>query len=470
MNLSITQKRVWGVLLVLQIFILWICISLNPIYAIGIVVGIVCLIYLLCGSNQLPKAILLTIIVSSVMLLTSRKFLFRIEELPFIFVIVFFLFNRSLGKKSNSNIGTTGKWLTVFLLVVVLSAVIGIQRGRGFRLVGGEFIIYLYYLLFFFVIESNLSEKWIKYIIFGVIGVACVITFEYILIYYVIKIAQRAATDQQHMLNIGIPLVFSWILYEKKAWIKLLLSLLLIPMGFAVLITLTRMLWVSVPLSILAILLLYLWREKVSAKYFLYAGVGVAIVIIFLIFPVKNLITRQVTLQHIVKNRAESFTRLKTDLSWLGRAELASYVLPRVKKHPIIGTGLGDEVFYKIVPLIYPGVSLNKYVFKPAIIIKWVDSTYLQLLWKTGSVGLFLFIGLYVVFLKRCLFVFNNSINNFEKWTSLGIFVGFVSLSTIGFLSAILVGYRFNFTWAALMGIIELQAQRIETRNKSKLR
>ena len=451
-------------MIIMQIFLLWTFISLEPIYIIGVILGIGCLLYLLLGSEQLPKSILLTILISGVMLETRRRFLIKIEEIPLFFVIGFCVFNKLLGDKSDGKIGPTGKWLTAFLVVVALSTVIGIQRGRGFREIGGEFIVYFYYLLFFFVIESNLSERWIKYIIYGIIGVAVAVTFGYILIYRATGGDQRAATDQQHMLNIGIPLVFSWLLYEKRVWIKLLLSLLLIPMVFAVLITLTRMLWVSVPLSLLFILLLYLWRERISAKHFLYAGVGVTVVIMFLIFPVKELMTKQVNLQHTVKSRFESLTRLKTDLSWLGRAELASYVLPRVKKHPIIGAGLGDEVFYKVVPLIYPGVSLNKYVFKPAVIIRWLDCTYLHLLWKTGVIGMFLLIGLYTVFMKRCWFVFKNAGNDFEKWSSTGIFVSFTALLTISFLSAILIGYRFNLTWAALMGIIELQAQRIETK------
>ena len=469
MNLSIPQKQVWGALLVVQILILWVCISLNPVYAIGVVIGIGCLFYLLCGSNQLPKAILLIIVVSSIMLPTSRKFLFRAEELPFIFVIVFFLLNRLLGNKSNGKIGPTGWWLVLFLGAVVLGAVTGIFNGRTFRDVGEDLIVYFYYLMFFVVIEADLDERWIKYFIYAIIVSTFIVSLEYIGILRIYQGKVRCATDQQHIFNISIPLIVSWLLYEKRNIVRIFLVLLLLLMGIAVFLTLTRMLWASVPLSILLVLFLYLCRKKASLRQFLYTGIGVVIVSLFVFLPTKELLTRQVTLKHAVQYRANTFKRLKLDPSLLGRLELASYVLPRVRKHPIIGTGLGDMVFYKITST-WAGITYSPtegYILgvpppKSRAPIKWLDISYLNVLWKTGIIGLFFFIGLYVVFIKRCLFVFKNATNDFEKWSSLGIFVGFTSLLAIGFLSAILVGYRFNFTWAVLMGIIELQAQRIE--------
>ena len=40
MSLGIAQKRAWVVLIVMQLLLLWACISLKPIYAAGIILGI----------------------------------------------------------------------------------------------------------------------------------------------------------------------------------------------------------------------------------------------------------------------------------------------------------------------------------------------------------------------------------------------------------------------------------------------
>jgi len=468
MSLSIAQKRWWIVLIVLQIFLVWTIISFKPIYAVGIILGIGCLFYLLWGSDQLPKAILLTILISVILLETRRKFLIKIEEFPIIFVAGFFLLNQLLGNKNNTKIGPIGKWLTLFLFVVVLSTVMGLHHGRSFRAVGGEFIVYFYYLLFFFVIKSDFSEKWMKYLIYTVIGATFLISIGYIGLSIATGGGQRCTSDQQHMLNIGIPLAFGWLLYEKKGWRKAILGLMLIPMGFAVLVTFTRMLWASIPLSLLLVLFLYLRREKISIRYFLYAVVSVSAIVLFLLFPIKGLLEKQEALHYAIKNRITSLTQLKTDPSFLGRAEVISYILPRIQKHPILGVGLGDVVSYRAMPAGAAIYSLAgeefsyKFTAFHKVTIPWIDVSYFNVLWKMGITGLFLFIGLYIVFINRCWFVFKNTTNNFEKWSSLGIFVSFIELLFISFLSPILVQYRFNLTWAALMGIIELQAQRIE--------
>jgi O-antigen ligase len=298
------------------------------------------------------------------------------------------------------------------------------------------------------------------------------VTFEYLWIYHATGGAQRVATDQQHILNVGMPLIFSWLLYEKRFHRKLILGLLLVPMGFAVLVTLTRMLWASIPLSLLFALLLYLRKERKEIHHFVYAGVGIAFVVLFILFPIKKMIIGQENLRSSLQSRIASLTRLRTDLSLLGRVELVSYVWPKIKKSSIVGTGLGDVVRYKFAPsgaayfLLGEGGASYRFITVRGATIRWMDISYFQVLWKIGVIGLILFIGLYTVFIRRCWFVFKNTTSDFEKWASLGIFVSFITLLAIAFLSAILVGYRFNLTWAVLMGIVELWAQRIERDRK----
>lgn len=468
------NKSGWVVLIIFQLILLIGVVFLKPIYTIAMILGVGCFSYLLWGKHQLPKSILLAVIISSILLETRRRFFIKLEEIPLIFVVSFAFFNRLLGKKSDAKIGATGKWLMLFLCAVALSAVIGIYRGRAFWKVGGEFIIYFYYLLFFAVIESNLSSRWTKYIIYGIIGVGVVITFTYFWMSWSGRGMQRAATDQQHLLNVAIPLTFSWLLYEKKRKRKLLLGLILISMTVAVVITLTRMLWVSIPLSLIFVFLLYLRREKKPLFHYFTSTriVMMSVILLLMWFSTKKIIMSHSIFRDIFHLRVLSLSQLSTDSSFLGRVELSSYVWGKIKKHPLVGTGLGDIVWYKGINLIglrvfaISGPFFPILLSEPIPIIYWLDNSYLTILWKLGIIGLILFIGLYTVFMKRCWFVFKNTENEFEKWASLGIFVSFASLLAIAFLSAILVGYRFNLTWAVLMGVVELWAQRIEKRQR----
>lgn len=458
-------------LLLTELALLSICSFYSLIYGIVFIVLIAYLLFIFWGSDQLPKAILITIIISNVILQTPRKFFFRIEELPFLFVIGILILNKLLGHKSNAKIGKIGIWLLIFLSLCIFSAFVGIYRGYSLNTIGNDLFMYLLYALFFFIIEGDLSEDWIKKFIYTIIGITFIVTLEYIWMYITSAGKLRCVSDQQHILNIGIPLVVSWLIYEKNKITKLFLSLLLIPMGFAVIITLTRMLWVIIPVSVFLLYFLYLIREKFSVKKFLIGGAIIGIILCFTVFPVKDIFTGKISMPHMVKERAATLKYLTTDPSLLGRLELASYVLPKIKQSPIIGTGFGDVVFYKFilagVAVVYTSPNRQGNPFytrlpKARTIIPWLDVSYLNVLWKMGFLGLTAFLILYSVFMKRCWFVFKNSTNEFEKWSSLGIFTGFIGLLFTGILSAILVGYRFNFTWAVLMGIIELQAQRIE--------
>ncbi|MFA5032715.1 MAG: O-antigen ligase family protein [bacterium] len=462
----------WIIFLIIELFLLQLCMFSSPLYGFAFILLFAYLIYIFGGNEQLPKAMFLTIIISSILLQTSRKMLFRIEEIPFLFVIGIFTLNNLLGYKSTAKIGKIGLWLTVFLTICVSSAFVGLYRGQSFISVGNDLFMYLFYSLFFFVIRSDLSEKWIKRFIYAIIGITFIITLEYVWMYIGSGGKQRCVSDQQHFLNIGIPLIVSWLLYEKNKLTKLFLSLLLIPMGFAVIITLTRMLWVIIPGSVLLLYFLHLLREGLSTKKFLYGCTVIGVILCFTVLPVKDMLTGKISLPHMVKERSATLKHLAIDPSFLGRLELASYVFPRIKKNPIIGTGLGDTVFYKLITagaaVIYSSSGKNTpfvtRIPKSRTVVAWLDVSYLNVLWKMGIIGLLAFLGLYVVFVKRCWFVFKNSKYGFEKWSSLGILTGIIGLLFTGVLSAILVGYRFNFAWAALMGIIELQAQRIEKR------
>ena len=149
-----------------------------------------------------------------------------------------------------------------------------------------------------------------------------------------------------------------------------------------------------------------------------------------------------------IASRAESLRDLSSDLSLASRVDLAFQALARIVRNPILGNGLGDWLHYRII-------RMRDQLF-------YMDFSYMWVLWKLGIIGLVPILGLYLLFLKRVWFVYRRTGDSFQRCVAAGVLVSFVALLLIGFESGILIIYRFNLVWAALMGIFELWKQRIE--------
>ncbi|MEO0110689.1 MAG: O-antigen ligase family protein, partial [candidate division WOR-3 bacterium] len=160
--------------------------------------------------------------------------------------------------------------------------------------------------------------------------------------------------------------------------------------------------------------------------------------------------------ERLLGGRFASFKILEYDVSLLARMELGKYVIEKVRQSPFLGVGLADFVRYRYFPTLG---RFNVYL---------LDNTYLQLLWKTGILGLTLFLGMMGFFLARAWFILKKGRTTFDKIIGSSIFFSFLTLMISGLQCAILVGYRFNLVWAVLAGITELRAREIKNQIERK--
>ena len=209
-------------------------------------------------------------------------------------------------------------------------------------------------------------------------------------------------------------------------------------------VTLTRTLWI---ITFLVLILTYLVYVKVNNKFnFLRITSLIFILVISsLVFKgsTKHVQAKSVALQS-VKYRTSSISNPLEDSSFLMRVEFDYYSIQRFLEKPILGSGLGDYLKYKIVfvsnlPNYYP------------------DSSWFYFLWKGGAIGFLLFLWLYIRFFKAAYFVSNNTSDIRVKYICIGLLAGFIGLSFLAFLSPLLIKYKTNALIAFLFAYIEFE-------------
>lgn len=444
----INKKGLFSIL-ILQGIIFSLALLLPIKATIAIIIGVGGIIFIFLNKRPLIASLILSLFVALILPYpTGRKFLFKLEELFPLITLFFLILDSFEGKLKKEPIGGMGKCLLGFLTVVIISAFIGLTKGRAKILIFDELMMLSLWGIYFIVLKIGPSEKEMKEILLTIIITSLIISLYYIYEFYSLGGAERFRTDQQHIFNFTIPLLFALFLYEKRKRWRILTFLLMIPMIIAVYVTLTRALWLLVPLALFS-QYLYFIRTGAGEKR-LYSYIFPILIIIIIGLFGLMLLNTFFGVERLLGGRFASLKILEYDVSLLARMELGRYVIEKVEQSPFLGVGLADFVRYRYFPTLG---RFNVYL---------LDNTYLQLLWKTGILGSILFLGMMVFLLLRAWFILRNGLTDFDKIIGSSIFFSFFTLMISGLQCSILVGYRFNLVWAILAGITEIRAREIK--------
>jgi O-antigen ligase len=347
------------------------------------------------------------------------------------------------------------RYLTLtFALAVSVGLVQGLAHGRSPVEVWNEFALFGYFALIPLIAGAESDERVTRELAVVLIAVTAFISFKYIVGFVVTAGTKRSTSDQQHFLNIGIPLLFAFLLNERRTGRRILYIILLAAMAVASYVTLTRAIWLYVPVSLAVILALLALHRRVRLRW----GMVLALAATFAGF----LVLRQVLFRphaprsetaRLFSERAGSLSKLAEDPSLIARYDLALQVFDRWRHQPLFGTGLADRVGYRL-----------SWIFDTRTSITMLDSSYLTILWKLGLLGLIPFVALFLRFLNRTWYVYRHARDDFEMLFALGTFAAFVSFIPIGLESGILCTYRFNLLWIVLIGVFERLAADIARR------
>lgn len=332
------------------------------------------------------------------------------------------------------------------IIALTLAAVIGALNGLGherFRIqVGRELQLYLCFPVALLAARTEWSEAGLRRLFGLILLVTVVVSLQYLATFAAWGAERRAASDQQHLLNLAVPLLAAFYLRARGSWQRLGYGVLLIVLAAGTYVTQTRALWLYVPFSVilLAIMLVRHGHVRFPRRTVLVLA-GLLVAVVALRGPQDATVASRGATQEAFAGRAETFKNLDQDLSLLARYELALQAYAKWRSSPVIGTGLGDWVRYRLLFHAAPDYLL--------------DFSYLTVLWKTGLVGLVPFLILYGLFMQRLWYVYRHATDEFQMLCAAATFTAFVALLMIGIESGILIGYRFNLLWALLMGVFE---------------
>jgi hypothetical protein len=201
-----------------------------------------------------------------------------------------------------------------------------------------------------------------------------------------------------------------------------------------------RGLWVGTLISLVILFFLSLskkgeGRKKAILIFIIVASLSFLILTVikklFSAFGIATLMMRALTFRNLSLDPSLMIRRIEIGRAW-----------EQCKDFFIIGTGLGSNI--------------RRAAMGTTITWDTVDNSYFFLIWKTGILGLLIYLTMVFIFLKDALFVFKKDQNVEHQIIAASSIAGFIGLMAIAFTNSCLVMYRFNVIWASLFAIVEI--------------
>ncbi|MCD6117545.1 O-antigen ligase family protein [bacterium] len=367
-------------------------------------------------------------------------------------------------KISSDNISKTSlsgldKLFIIFFIWVVVAALLGLKNGGKQVYIISELYFFGFYLMYFIISRSFKSINSIKQIIAVLIMISVIVSFEYI--YIAVResglsgglLLKRVSTQQPHIAQITIPFLMSYYFFKKQKKVVLLVSIFLIPLFLMVFFSQQRGLWVGILISLIILWFLSFVEHGVTVhnlmKFVLYLFIAISLAA-FILVVIDKLFMGSSLLTLIT--RANTLLDLSKDVSLSIRLAEINHALVQWRENIFLGTGLGSW----ISPVILSHMPENH-----------IDNSYIFILWKTGVVGLFIFISIYAVFFKKAFYLFHTSLNSDVRQIAGAIIAAFSGLLIVALSNTCIIYYRFNVLWAVLIGLVEVMYRQEKKRQES---
>ncbi len=291
------------------------------------------------------------------------------------FVFIPHLFSARLKVES-----ALDKYYILFSITVLLALFVGLAFSSTGAAPLTEVLYFYSGILFYFVIRPHLDDKHFRIGLFAV--------FFFIFLYVILRtyLSYRSAilnavqewelnfargAGNENFLLIGVIFVSAALLYAKNVWHKGALIILFVLTVGAIIVTLTRSLWVT---SVLGIGIVGFYVGKSQRRRLIgYVGVaGVIATIVALIYLDVTLFILE-----LLAIRFQSFTQGLQDISVTDRIYETQRVWNMITQNPILGWGYGTE-FQKYDVLFRRTSSFTSYI----------HNGYLAIWFKNGIIGL----------------------------------------------------------------------------------
>ncbi|MBN2200617.1 O-antigen ligase family protein [bacterium] len=359
-------------------------------------------------------------------------------------IIVWALFDRLSGERRE-----TGRWsameinLILFLVYVVLMMLRGlVQNGNGQIIYNETHHLLLY--SFFFVYARLLSDRDIRVLLYSIPFITFIVSVEFMLLVaseggFSSVFVKRIITQQPHLAQAAVPLLLATFLLPRKS-IRLWALTALIPTAAMVFFCQQRGLWVGIFLATVLVVIFTVLKNRFTLLRVLKI-ISVLVLILALLVAILLVVDRLVTGSVFLTlfQRLFSLTTVGTDASMSIRMSEIGRALDQWDDNIItivFGTGLGSE---------YETVDMSRtYGYS-------VDNSFAYLLWKTGLVGLMLFVFLYARAIVQGFSLLRLELPAEDRYVASALTAALIGLCFIAFTNACIVSYRFIMIWSLMI-------------------
>lgn len=379
-----------------------------------------------------------------------------IQDLPVLliaFLAVLVYFSKSVSLEVS--LSYFGKPLLLLFLFSFVLMIMGIARGNQSYFAIYEFVNFTY-LFLAFPISIAITDPKKYHTIFNIILAAGVfISSQYIINGVIFPSDTRFTSFHASLFPVILALLVAKFIFLRGETIKRLGVIALIGIFTAGAFgTLTRSVWISMVLAILATTGFYFYDKYATRlkRYTNFVMLGAAIVSLFFLYSyaVASIESAQKEgLDYAAKgsDRIESLSSQTSDASFMMRIEIAYYLYEKFMGSPLIGEGLGSFVGYKI----FGDSELN-----------YPDSVWFYYLWKGGFLFFILAVWLYVRFFKTAIKIYRATDDKLVKMYMLAFIGGFTAMMFYGLFAPQMVKYsKLNLIFAVIYAFVLAEEKKL---------
>jgi O-antigen ligase len=341
----------------------------------------------------------------------------------------------------------------VFLCICVFLGIAGgFLKNNSTRYIRLDIIVFFLY-FFYVVLRSQFRKKEdVKNLMYVIVLGGFFASLLYVITFLLIPLdasqSGRVINRQVHFLMVSLFFLLTYLIWGKNKLIKRISFVFIFFISIALLICQTRGTWVSTLIGSFLILGIGLKEGKVSYKIFFRILVAVFFIFILILYLAQN---KGFDIAGQIGTRAASVKNISQDPSAMMRGVLYLSALQKFIRSPIIGQGFGDTI---TVPAFFAGGIVKT--------VRWVDSTWISLLWKMGIIGFLTYAWLFLTAFWRTFVLYRKANDEITKVFSIGMLAVMLALSAISLISPLMIKYRFSFVWVFMFAGVEFLNQKVD--------
>jgi len=343
--------------------------------------------------------------------------------------------------------------LILLFITALFSAYLASTKGRSFTAWGSHLNIISFYAMYFVVVGYLRSLKDLNKILTVFLGVTAIAGVRGIFYRIFIDptsmnimgatIPKIAMASTASLIAVLMVIPFAALIKEKKA--KNFYTFAIIFFGVLQVLSFVRSRWLGFIAGVT--FLFFVMSPKEKKALLRYGLIALLVILVYIqicaIFPSEHFVFK---LPHLIEKRFATIFKPQEELTVMTRFSEWSMATEKIKRHPIIGNGLGTQVSY---------ISYDRYK-RPTKSSPYLHNSYLFYYMNMGLLGFIAIFWLIVRFIKYGIKVYRTTKDRYYKAFALGSTAVFCAMSLSALMGAMLSLGTGTIVVGFLMGAVAL--------------